>query len=91
MEDPSVMWMSSGEYKARLVSPDWLHEIRDGSTEKVAPIYYNFALFFSINEAKLAAAKMIRAEFDFNLRKYGTKFTEEDILAKFEEIEEVLL
>ena len=90
-EDTSVGWMPAGEYKARLVLPNWLHEIRDGSTEKVDPIYYNFALFFSVNEAKLAAAKMIRVEFEFNLRKYGVKFTEEDIRAKFEEIEEVLL
>jgi hypothetical protein len=91
MEDPSVMWMRNGEYKARIISPALLHEVRDGSTEKVAPIYYSFNFFPYINQVRLVAKKIVRSEFEFNFHKYGTEFTEEDIQAKFKEIQEILL
>lgn len=91
VEDVSVMWMRAGEYKARIIAPNWLYELKDGSTEKIAPIYYSFNFFFSANHARLVAQQMVRSEFGFNFRKYGTEFTEEDIQAKFKEIQEILL
>lgn len=91
VDDPSVMWMTNGEYKAYILSPYFLYELREGSTEKVAPIYYSFNFYETASQARLIAEKIVRSEFEFNLRKYETEFTEEDIQAKFKEIQEILL
>jgi hypothetical protein len=97
-EDPSVMWLPTGEYRARIVKPDWLQEPReliksDGSKEKamVSPTYHSHALMDDLSVAQGKALRMIREEFEFQSYKKGIKFTDEEVLAKFVEVEVVRL
>jgi len=92
VEDPSVMWMPKGEYKARVMSPTWLYEAKsDKDKTLVPPIWYPHAFYLTIDEARGAAEKMIRGEFEFAKRKRGIEFTEEEVLSKCAEIKEIML
>lgn len=97
-EDPSVGWLPEGEFKFRITKPDFLHEpveikLPDGSREKtmVPPVYHSHAVYYNVNQAHVAAEHMVRHSFAFTQRKGGAEFTEEEVRAKFSEIQEVLL
>jgi hypothetical protein len=67
-EDPSVMWLHPGEYKVRISKP-----------ESFVDVWYSYAFYDSLKEAKVESEKLIRQEFDFSLRKYTQEYTEEQV------------
>jgi hypothetical protein len=94
MEDPSVMWLPVGEFKARILGPQFLldQEAKAGGViEYTCPIYCSHALFWTINQARAAAERMIRSEFERAQRKQGISFTEEEVRDKFAQIKEIML
>lgn len=102
MEDPSVMWAPPGEYKVRVLKPEFLHEPKEvskpddkGTLVKVkvmmAPIYYGHFLYDSAEEAHQAAVKLLRQESEFRVRKGGEAFTVEEMESKLSEIQEIRL
>jgi hypothetical protein len=97
-EDTSVGWLPQGEFKFRITQPEFLYESQeikkaDGSKEKVMlpPVYYSHAVYYNIYQAQVAAEHIVRSNFEFERRKTGKEFTEEEVRAKFVEIQEILL
>lgn len=90
VEDVSIGWLPIGEFKARIIEPKSLY---DESPDKTLspPIWYSHAFYWTISGARVAAEKIIRSSFEFKFRKHGVPFTEEEVKAKFSEIEEVRL
>jgi hypothetical protein len=86
MEDPTVLWLPEGEFKARVMAPTSLYD-QDGKP----PVWYSHAIYWTIHGAWARAERDVRSAFDFNLRKYGIPYTEEDVKAKLADIQEVLL
>jgi len=97
MDDPSVMWLKAGEYRARVVQPTIFHQkverTRDGKKETtlVPDMWYSFAFHDSYESALADASNLVRQEFEFNLRKYKTSYTEEDVAAAISAIELIAL
>lgn len=98
LEDPSVKWLPAGEFKFRITKPDFLYEAReikqsDGSKKKemVPTIYHSHAIYFSAQDALLAAKQMIREQFERTLIKKGVAYTEEQVEEKYKEIQEITL
>lgn len=97
-EDPSVLWLPEGEFKFRITQPEFLYEPQevkrpDGSREKVMapPVYHSHAIYWNVVQAHVAAERMVREGFAFTQRKTDKEFTEEEVRAKYAEIQEILL
>jgi hypothetical protein len=91
MEDPSVMWLPTGEYRVKIFKPDMLLEKKpDGS---LAPsIYMSWALFPS-EEVALAQAKI---DIERGMLRQASKAhesppTEEQIAEAKSKVESILL
>src|SRR5579885_3795733 len=76
MEDPSVGWLPKGEFMFRIAKPPFLHEPHevkkaDGTKEKVMlpAVYHSHAIFLTEAEALESARKLIRYQFEFEIRK----------------------
>lgn len=99
MQDPSVMWMPSGEFKARILKPEFLYETQEifkgsGVREKatVPSIYYSHSLYETKEAALEAATKLIVGGFQFEIRKgKRDSFSQEEVQARVAQIEEHLL
>ncbi len=97
MEDPSVMWLNPGEYKARILAPESFHQRveKDVNGKKefvLVPDVWCWHAFYDDKGAALSAAnKLIEQEFAFNQRKYGQEYTDVDLAAAFLAIEVVTL
>ena len=97
LEDPSVMWLQSGEYRARVLLPKSFHQkierTVDGKKETVTvPDVWCWHAFYDSLEAAQAQAKYLTTHsFEFDLRKYGTTFTQEDVDAALSSIDVVML
>lgn len=98
IEDPSVMWLPEGEFRFRILKPESLSEFQevkqsDGSKKKVmvSPIYHSHAVYPDLSHARFVAESLVVQAFEFNKRKYGTEFTEEEIAQKCSEITEIFL
>lgn len=88
-EDPSISFLPSGEYKARIDAPTTLHEKID--TKLVKPIWFSFAFFDTIEAAQKNAEADIRVSLERNKKKSGTDFTEADIQKQLAEIKIITL
>lgn len=97
LEDPSVMWLNPGEYKARVLKPTSFHlkieRLVDGKKETVMEpdVWCWHAFHESLAEAETYSESLVAHEFDFNLRKYGTTFGEADVAAAISAIEVIPL
>jgi len=92
VEDPSVMWMAEGEYRARISAPAWLYEPKsDKDKILVPPIWPSHNFYWTVIQARVAAEHLVCSEFEFAFRKYGTEYTEEEVKAKCAEIQEIML
>lgn len=90
VEDPSVMWLPEGEYKARILDPKSLYEKQiDGSL--LPPLWYSHAFYEDMEEVIEYFDKALREESDRARRHHKTGYTEEEIQQKLSEIEEVKL
>lgn len=93
-EDPSVLWLQAGEYKARILSPSLFHEkIGAGDSAKVVPmIYCSHALYSDLEAAKACVEKDIRYDATtFQIRKEREPKSEEEIQAALSAVEIIML
>jgi hypothetical protein len=85
LEDPSVMWLNPGEYRARILKPDSFHQKVEKEVDgkkvfvMVPDVWCWHSFYDTLEQAKEVAAKLIRNEFAFQERKYRIDFTEEDV------------
>lgn len=82
--------LREGEYKVRILEPAILFEKKPDGT-MVPPIYCNYFLFETLEDAKVKAEKDIRAEFERNLRKKAIAYTEEEVQAKLLTVQTIKL
>jgi hypothetical protein len=85
-EDPSIKFLKNGEFKGRVLKPEFLHEetrvLKDGVLKDVVlpSIYMSHALYDSEQEAVVHAQLMVRHELEFEVRKKKRdSFTEQDV------------
>lgn len=91
VEDPSVIWAPAGEYRVKVLSPDFLLEKKEDG-RLACPVYYGHSLFSSLEEARAQAEKDIRQGFETAIRKHKIEsYTEEDVQKKLAEITTVML
>jgi len=85
LEDPSVLWLKAGEWRARILQPTSFHQriekVVDGKKEVVMQpdVWCWHSFSDSIEEAQRKAEDLIVQSFEFDLRKYGKSFTDEDV------------
>lgn len=99
LEDSSVMFLPSNEFKFRIDKPVSLHESHevkfpDGSKKKVMipSVYHSFAIFNTATEARQNAEQMIKQDFDFELRKGRiSSYSDEELKVKYDLIQEIML
>lgn len=99
MEDPSVMWLPKGEFRFRILKPEFLyepHEVKkeSGVKEKtmVPTIYHSHAVYLTLEEAREAAKKMVVSELEFAVRKKKIdSYTAVEVEGKLSEIQEKML
>lgn len=97
VEDNSIMFLYPGEYKARILKPDIFHQriekMINGKREfvLVPDVWHSFAFYDDLESAKQASVDLVRAEFNFNLRKYKTAYTEEDVVKALDTLEVIRL
>lgn len=90
IEDPSVMWLPKGEYRARVLAPKSVYEKQlDGSL--LPPLWYSHVFYETIKQAREYVEKSVREGFERELRKRKVVYTEEEVQQKLSEIEEVNL
>lgn len=90
VEDPSVMWLPKGEYKARVLEPASLYE-KTPQGSLVAPVWHSHAFYETAQHAWTVAEEQIRAGFERELRKFGIAYTEQQVQEKLSQIREVKL
>ena len=95
VEDPSVMWLTEGEYRFRILKPESLYEPKEapGAKDKtmVPPIYCSHMLFSTAHEARAAAYRLVNHSFEFTQRKSKEEYTQEQVAQRCSEIQEILL
>jgi hypothetical protein len=99
VDDPSVGWLPSGEFKFKILKPEFLyetHEIKlaDGSRKKITvpPVYYSHAMYWTEIQAMSVAERMVRESLEFEVRKGRVEsFSPEELKAKCAEIQKVML
>lgn len=98
LEDPSIMWaLQPGEFRARILKPILFHQKIEKEVEGkkevtlVPDVWYSHSFYETLEDAHAAAAKLARSSFEFELRKYGKAYTEEDIQAEVSTIKIVML
>lgn len=89
MDTPSVGWLPQNEYKARIDAPTSLFDKIDNKLEK--PVWYSFAFFDTLEEAKTKASADIKVMLERNEKKTGSPFTEEDINKQLVDIQIITL
>lgn len=89
-EDPSVMWMNPGEYKAKVLKPESVYEKQnDGSL--TPPVWCWFAFFDSEEAARSQAESDLKHEFERDARKARVEFNDAAFLERCKEIKSVAL
>ena len=98
IEDPSVMWLPKGEFRFRILKPEYLFEPKeivkeDKSTETimVPPVYYSHSVCWTVSQARAQAERIVKEGFEFELRKRGTPINWVDVIEKCKEIKEITL
>lgn len=97
IEDPSIMWLPAGEYRARVLEPAALHQkiekLVDGKkvVTLVPDVWCSHSFYSSLEEAKVQGERLVRHGFEFALRKHGTAFTEEDVQSALAAMKVVML
>lgn len=81
--------LKPGEWKARILKPDTFHMKREKVVDGKKEVFFEpdvwcwHAFHDDQGEALTYANKLIEQEFAFNLRKYGTTYTDTDLAAAF--------
>ena len=88
-ENPSIAWLPSGEYWARIDAPVSIFDKVDAKL--VNPIWHSFAFFQTMDDAKKKMEANVRDTFDRNKRKSGTEYTEADIAKQLADIQVITL
>lgn len=99
VEDPSVMWMQPGEYRARIMQPTSFHQrverkLADGSKQVTMEpdVWCSHAFYDTLEAAKVKLESLTRGGFEFEIRKgRKTEYTEEEVQAAIAAVEIVML
>jgi hypothetical protein len=99
VEDPSVMWLPEGEFKFRITAPEVLYEPKEVAqpegppkNEMVPPVYHSHAVYWTVHQAMVHAEKMVKANFEFELRKGKREsFTDQELKERLAEIQTIML
>ena len=92
IEDPSVLWLKSGEYRAHVLLPTSLHQkvekTVDGKKETtMVPDVWCWHAFYATEEAARAEAELdLKREMERSASKGGAKF---DVIACIERCKEI--
>jgi hypothetical protein len=86
MQDPSVLWLPQGEYRARVLAPAIFHEPVGTGPEVAPPIYHSHAFLATVEEAMAQVEVWARIP-----PKRATPKTEEEIQAALAAVEVVML
>ena len=90
LEDPSVLWLPSGEFKVKISAPkSILNKETNGTYSAIS--YYNHGIYDSYEEALKATEFLIRKSFELNAVKHNSSFSEEDIQAKLLTVQTIKL
>jgi len=79
--------LQPGEWKARILKPDTFHMKRERVVDGKKEVFYEpdiwcwHAFYDTKEDASAAATKLIEHQLEFNLRKYGTTYTDVDAAA----------
>ena len=81
MEDPSIMWIPKGEYKARILRPEALFEPDPKDSTKMAPpVWYSHAFYSTSVEALARAHKDVRhGMVDYQIQKKQEPKSEDEV------------
>jgi hypothetical protein len=90
LEDPSVMWMKPGEYKAKVLKPESLYE-KQNDGRLISPIWCWFAFFNSEDDARAQAEQDLKREMERAARKNKSQFNAIECLARVKEIQVITL
>ena len=93
VEDPCVNLLPQGEFRFRIVKPEFLYESQevkkaDGSKEKVMvpTIYHSHSIYDTATAAHKVAENLVRHEFEFEKRKYSKEYTDEEVTQRIDSI-----
>ena len=86
MQDPSIMWLKPGEYKAKVLKPESLYEKQDDGS-LTPPVWYSFAFYNSEEDARKQAEYDIEQEMKRVARKSHKEFDVVACLARCKEIQ----
>lgn len=86
IEDPSVMWIPKGEYRARILKPNTFTE-KDGRSL----VWYSIAFYDTLEVAKEASATLVRSSFEFELNKHSISYTEEQVQTAIDAVDVAML
>lgn len=78
LDDPSINWLPHTDKKYRVLS---IKE-KDGTS----PVWFNHAIYDTLEEARTKCAELIKQNFEFNLKKYNTEYTPEQVELAIAEI-----
>lgn len=98
VEDPSVLWLQPGEYRARILAPASFHQriekVVDGKKEPtmVPDIWYSHSFYETLEAAQAECVRLIRSEMvDFAVRKHREPASEDEVQAAIAAVEVVML
>ncbi len=88
LDDPSIMWAPSQEYYMKIIGPiGFLKNHHNGTSF----LMLGNNLFWNTEQAMTSAKSIVRGTYEFNFRKKGVAFTEEEVITKCNEIKEIML
>lgn len=91
VEDPSVMWLPEGEYKARITEPEALYE-KSPQGSLVPPVWYSHAFYDSLSRAQAVCESNLRYELGaFASSKGRDPAAEEQIQEELAKVKVVML
>lgn len=91
VEDPSVMWLPPGEFRARVLAPQFLYEKKKDSKELIPPVWYTHAFYDSLELAMAQVETDIRTGFERAIAKHKIEFySEDDVKQKLSEVKVIM-
>jgi hypothetical protein len=97
LEDPSVMWLPAGEYRASVLLPTTFHQKFERLVEgkkvvtMVPDVWHSHAFYDTLELAQAQVKDIILSEFKTNLRKYGTIINVVDLNVAYESVKIITL
>ena len=98
LEDSSVQWLPTGEFRFRIDKPEWLSETQeikkpDGTKHKVLvhPVYHSHSIYYTEAQALVVAEGFVKYSFNFDAQKHQAQYSMSDVLQRLKEIKIIYL